>query len=288
MSLGTMEGNIPKKVLVTGASGYIGRHVVKAFLNAGYTVLANDLNNKGIDERAQIVDATIFESDRDVYNQVGQPDILVHLAWRDGFIHNSNAHMEDLSKHIVFINNMISGGLKNISVMGSMHEVGYWEGAISEDTPCNPMSMYGIAKNALRQALLLTAKDKDVKVHWLRAYYIFGDDSRGSSIFAKIVQAVEDGKKTFPFTSGKNQYDFIHIDDLANQIVAASVQDKYQGIINVCTGIPVPLGEQIEKFIKDNNYDIKLEYGTFKDRPYDSPMVWGDASKIQDIMSWRE
>lgn len=281
-----MSNTEKKKVLITGAAGYMGRHVVKAFLNSGYTVLANDLNNKGIDDRAQIVDVPIFSGDRDIYNQVGRPDILVHLAWRDGFIHNSNAHMEDLSKHIVFINNMIAGGLKSISVMGSMHEVGYWEGAVDENTPCNPMSMYGVAKNALRQALLLSTADKDVDVHWLRAYYIYGDDARGSSVFAKIVQAVEDGRKTFPFTSGENKFDFIHIDELARQIVAASVQDKYTGIINVCTGKPVALGEQVEAFIKDHNYDIKLEYGAFPDRPYDSPMVWGEAKKIQDIMSW--
>ena len=128
--------------------------------------------------------------------------------------------------------------------------------------------------------------DENVDVHWLRAYYIYGDDARGSSVFAKIVQAVEDGRKTFPFTSGENKFDFIHIDELARQIVAASVQDKYTGIINVCTGKPVALGEQVEAFIKDHNFDIKLEYGAFPDRPYDSPMVWGDARKIQDIMSW--
>ena len=274
-----------KKVLVTGAAGYIGKHVVKAFLNAGYEVLANDLNNKGIDDRATIIDTPIFSGDKNIFEQVGKPDILVHLAWRDGFIHNSNAHMEDLSKHIVFLNNMIAGGLKNISVMGSMHEVGYWEGSIDENTPCSPLSMYGVAKNALRQALVLKTKDTDVNFHWLRAYYIYGDDSRGSSIFAKIVQAVEDGKETFPFTSGKNKYDFIHIDELAKQIVAASVQNEITGIINVCSGHPVSLSEKVESFIQEHNYNIKLEYGAFPDRPYDSPAVWGDNSKIIKILN---
>ena len=274
-----------KKVLVTGAAGYMGRHVVKAFLNAEYEVLANDLNNKGIDDRATIIDTTIFSGDKNIFEQVGKPDILVHLAWRDGFIHNSNAHMEDLSKHIIFLNNMIAGGLKNISVMGSMHEVGYWEGAIDENTPCSPLSMYGVAKNALRQALVLKTKDTDVNLHWLRAYYIYGDDFRGSSIFSKIVQAVEDGKETFPFTSGKNKYDFIHIDELAKQIVAASVQNKITGIINVCSGHPVSLSEKVESFIQEHNYNIKLEYGAFPDRPYDSPAVWGDNSKIIKILN---
>lgn len=271
-------------VLVTGASGYIGRHVVKEFLKRGYRVIASDLDFSGVDKAAEYSDIPIFSGDKDIYEQFGKPDVLVHLAWRDGFIHNSDAHMKDLSGHVEFLKNMIDGGLKQLSVMGSMHEVGYWEGAIDADTPCNPLSLYGVAKNALRQFLLLYADGKDVVVNWLRAYYIFGDDAHGSSIFAKIVQAVNEGKKTFPFTTGKNKYDFIHIDNLAEMIAASSVQKKVQGIINICTGKPVSLAEQVEWYIKENNYDIKLEYGAFPDRPYDSPGVWGDNSKIKAIM----
>ena len=55
-------------------------------------------------------------------------------------------------------------------------------------------------------------------------------------------------------------------------------------MINVCTGNPISLGEQIETFIKDHNFDIKLEYGAFPDRPYDSPITYGDAAKIKKIM----
>lgn len=272
------------KVLVTGAGGYIGRHVVKNLLDKGHEVLASDFSFKGIDERATFIDEPIFSGEKNIFDRLGRPDVLIHMAWRDGFIHNSHAHMADLSAHVVFLENMIDGGLQYLTVMGTMHEVGYHEGAIDENTPCNPMSMYGIAKNALRQTLMLFCKDKDVNLHWLRAYYIYGDDLRGSSIFGKISQAVIDGKKTFPFTTGKNKYDFIHVDTLAEYIVEASVQNKINGIINVSTGNPIPLGEQIEKFIADNNFDIKLDYGAFPDRPYDSPAVWGDNSKIKQIM----
>lgn len=272
------------KVLVTGAGGYIGRHVVKNLLDKGHEVLASDFSFKGIDERATFIDEPIFSGEKDIFRRLGCPDVLIHMAWRDGFIHNSHAHMADLSAHVTFLENMIDGGLKYLTVMGTMHEVGYHEGAIDENTPCNPMSMYGIAKNALRQTLMLFCKDKDVNLHWLRAYYIYGDDLRGSSIFAKISQAVIDGKKTFPFTTGKNKYDFIHIDTLAEYIVEASIQNEINGIINVSTGNPIPLGEQIEKYIADNKFDIKLDYGAFPDRPYDSPAVWGDNSKIKQIM----
>ena len=271
-------------VLITGASGYMGKHVVKAALNAGHEVYVSDFQYKGIDDRAIIVEQPIFDGSKDIYEKVGCPDVLIHLAWRDGFIHNSAAHMKDLSSHVTFLENMIDGGLKYLTVMGSMHEVGYWEGAIEADTPCNPMSMYGVAKNALRQALLLYTKDKDVHLHWLRAYYIYGDDSRGSSIFAKICQAVEDGKKEFPFTTGKNMYDFIHVDELAKQIVTASTQGEIDGVINVCTGEPMTLADKIESYIKEHNFDIKLNYGAFPDRPYDSPGTWGDATLINKIM----
>ena len=273
-----------KKVLVTGASGYIGRHVVKECVEQGFDVIASDFNFKGVDERATFNETEIFKENKNLYEDLGSPDVLIHMAWRDGFIHNSDAHMKDLSNHMTFLQQMIDSGVQSVSVMGSMHEVGYHEGAINENTPCNPQSMYGIAKNALRQALLLYAKDKDVQINWLRAYYIYGDDLRGSSIFAKIAQAVLDGKKTFPFTTGKNKYDFITVDELAKMIVAASIQDKISGIINVSTGKPISLAEQIEGYIAKNKYDIKLEYGAFPDRPYDSPGVWGDATKINQIM----
>lgn len=272
------------RVLITGAGGYIGRHVVKTFLNHGHEVYVSDFSYKGIDERAVRVETSIFTGEKNIYEMLNKPDALIHMAWRDGFVHNSDAHMQDLSAHITFLQNMIDGGLKYLTVMGSMHEVGYWEGAIDENTPCNPMSMYGISKNALRQALMLYVKDKDVNLHWLRAYYIYGDDARGSSIFAKLYQAVEDGKTEFPFTTGKNKYDFIHIDELAEQIMWASVQSRYNGIINICTGTPMSLADKVESYIKEHNMNIKLQYGAFPDRPYDSPGVWGDATKINAIM----
>lgn len=126
--------------------------------------------------------------------------------------------------------------------------------------------------------------DSPCKLHWLRAYYITGDEAHGSSIFAKLAQAEEEGKKTFPFTSGKNLYDFIDVEDLANMIVAASVQTEINGIINVCTGKPQSLADRVEGFLKEKHYKIKLDYGAFPDRPYDSPGTWGDATKINQIL----
>lgn len=272
------------KVVVTGASGYMGRYVVKELLNCGHEVIAVDLHYKEVDSRAKFSDVSIFSGDKDIYEQLENPDLCIHLAWQDGFIHNSPKHMENISSHFIFLKNMIQGGCKNIAVMGTMHEVGYWEGMIQANTPCNPLSQYGIAKNALRQALFTLAQNNDVNIYWLRAFYILGDDSRNCSIFTKLLAAAEDGKEKFPFTSGKNKYDFIDIKTLAKQIVAASTQTKFTGIINVCTGVPVALKDKVEEFIDTNKLSIELDYGAFPDRPYDSPIIYGDNSVIKMIM----
>ena len=66
--------------------------------------------------------------------------------------------------------------------------------------------------------------------------------------------------------------------------MAASTQSEYNGIINVCTGEPVSLADKVEEFIQQKNLDIKLQYGVFPDRPYDSPIIYGNAEIIRKIM----
>lgn len=270
------------KVVVTGASGYIGRHVVDALIKMHHEVIAVDMINKGINTDATFLSLDIFSDD--IYNKLGRPDACIHMAWKDGFNHASDAHMGMLSKHYAFIKNMIDGGVKYLSVMGTMHEIGYYEGCVNENTPTNPLSMYGIAKNALREASLLLADKSDTALMWLRAYYILGDDSNNNSIFTKITQMEHEGKASFPFVSGKNKYDFIHVDELAKQIATASTQSEITGIINCCSGKPVSLADKVNEFIEKNHYSIRPDYGKFPERPYDSPAIWGDNTKINLIM----
>ena len=74
-----------KTILVTGAAGYIGRHVVKKALDMGYRVIASDFAFKGVDERAEFCDVPIFSGDKNIYAALGKPDVCIHMAWRDGF-----------------------------------------------------------------------------------------------------------------------------------------------------------------------------------------------------------
>lgn len=272
------------RIFVTGANGYIGSHVVTSLINNGHQVVAADINNTHINPRADFIKLNIFE-DKEIMKRAGNPDICLHLAWKDGFNHNSENHINDLPGHYHFLTDLIDDGLKHIAVMGSMHEIGYYEGCINEETPCNPLSLYGIAKNTLRQALFSYLKNKDVVVQWLRAFYITGDDNGNKSIFSKIIEMEKQGAVSFPFTSGQNKYDFQNIDDLSVQIAAAVTQNKINGIINCCSGKPVALKDKVEEFLADNQFKIRPEYGSYPDREYDSPAIWGNNEKILEILS---
>lgn len=273
------------RVVVTGAGGYLGPHVVTALADRGHEVVAvvRPGSAAEIDSRATRLEADILASDFEV-SAWGEAPRLVHLAWVDGFVHNSPAHMGQLSAHYRLLTQAAAAGTSRIVSLGTMHEVGYWEGAITADTPTDPKSQYGIAKDALRRALPL-ALSESVSTAWARAYYIYGDDRRSNSIFRKLLEAVDAGKPVFPFTSGKNRYDFIRVEELGRQLAALTEAADVTGTVNCCTGEPVSLADQVERFISENALPISLEYGAFPDRPYDSPGVWGDATIIREVMS---
>lgn len=270
------------KILVTGANGYLGQGIVSSILKTGNEVVAADFMTTHIDDNANKVKCNLFEIE-DPFHYFGEPDVLLHLAWRDGFVHYSDAHINDLPKHVEFIRKMAKSKVSLIAVMGSMHEIGFYEGSIDENTPCNPESFYGVAKNALREMTQIFCKQENKKFQWLRGYYIVGNSEYGSSIFSKITTAEKEGNTKFPFTQGQNQFDFIDYDDFCEQVAASVTQDSINGIINICSGKPEKLADRVERFIKDNNYSIKLAYGTFPDRPYDSKAVWGNDRKIRMI-----
>lgn len=275
------------KILVTGANGYLGNGIVTQLINSGHTVIGASRSIDNIDLRAERYKCDIFNID-DPYVYFGKPDILLHLAWKDGFKHFSESHLNDLPKHYAFLSKMANSNISQIAVMGTMHEIGFFEGSINENTPCNPVTPYGISKNALRQLTCILGNSTNTTVKWLRAFYIVGNTNQGESIFSKISKSAAKGLKKFPFNTGRNQYDFIDYSLFCEQVVCALEQTKINGVINICSGFPEKLADRVIEFINENKLDISLSFGAFPDRSYDAKAIWGSNKKISEIMSKRE
>lgn len=271
------------RMLVTGSGGYIAKGVISQLLQRGHKVIAVGHGPSGLsDANLTEIIGDIF--DFDFRDTVFFPDAVVHLAWRDGFNHQALSHLEDLPKHYEFLQRAVRAGVSHIAVMGTMHEVGYWEGEVDDSTPCNPTTPYAVAKNALRQLFLNMAKNEDICCQWLRGFYLCSDDGRGNSIFSKLINSAKAGENSFPFTTGLCQYDFLPYDEFCFQVASVVTQKKVSGIINICSGSPIALRDYVEDFIKRNELELTLEYGKYPDRPYDSPAIWGSAEKILTIL----
>jgi dTDP-6-deoxy-L-talose 4-dehydrogenase (NAD+) len=274
------------KVAVTGAGGYVGRHVVKALLRQGHDVIAIARSAQQVDGAIRGADYRVldlFDETVDTFEALGLPDVCIHLAWEAGFNHQDPSHIGNMLKHYDLAKRLMESGLKHLSVAGSMHEIGYHVGEVNASTPTNPLNPYGVAKNFLRQSLMLLAAQHQADLKWLRMYYIYGDDTVNNSIFSKILAAEAAGKETFPLNSGEMLYDFIDVSRLGEQIGLVSTQQEYSGVINCSSGEPVALRTMVERFISANGLKIRPEYNKFPRRPYDSYAIWGNADIIRAI-----
>lgn len=111
------------KIAVTGANGYIGKHVIEALKKTNHTIIPVDIN-----KTFNCINADILSGSPQIYQSLLAPDALIHLAWKDGFNHNAESHIENLYSHFLFLKNMIDSGCSNITVMGTMHECGFIDG----------------------------------------------------------------------------------------------------------------------------------------------------------------
>jgi dTDP-6-deoxy-L-talose 4-dehydrogenase (NAD+) len=278
------------KVLVTGASGFIGYYVIHELLARGITVIATDID-RNIAEKKDWFPAVTFvehiiddESNPSLFQKFHQPDSLIHLAWKGLPNYKSLFHIEEnLPQQYAFLKNVVTGGLKDMTVAGTCFEYGMKTGCLSEDTLPEPANPYALAKNTLRLFLEELKKHQPFILKWPRLFYLYGKGQNPNSLFSQLEKALQNGDESFNMSGGQQVRDYLPITKAATGLVDITLQTEISGIINCCSNEPVTVMEMVTSFIKKANKQIRLNVGFYPYPDFEPMEFWGNNDKLLQI-----
>ena len=280
------------KILVTGATGFVGKYVIAELLKYDHEiVLAVANKSAAIDTlpnglaRVQL-DLNRLDADKDYFAETRQPDLLIHLAWQGLPNYNQNFHLEkNLPGHKLFLQNMIGNGLKQLCVTGTCLEYGMKEGRLTEDMECKPVIPYAQAKNELRIYLESLQGLHHFNLTWIRLFYMFGTGQNPNSLLSQLEAALGRGDKDFNMSEGEQLRDYLPVNTVAENIVKIALQDKITGIVNCCSGEPVTVKSLVQDYIEKNDKKINLKLGYYPYTDYEPMAFWGDTTKLNTILN---
>jgi nucleoside-diphosphate-sugar epimerase len=277
------------KILITGATGFVGRHVINELLKYEHQVIAT--TNKGnfntIPGKVNYVFFDLNDINRaeDYFSNFGKPDILIHLAWQGLPNYKSLFHFENnLMGHYTFLKNMVSHGLKKMVVTGTCFEYGMKEGSLSEEMIADPQNPYAIAKDTLRRFLFELQKIEEFDCTWIRLFYMYGPGQNPNSLLSQLERALQKGDTVFNMSGGEQLRDYLPIEKVAEYIVKISLQNKVAGIVNCCSGKPIKVRQLIENYLENIQGKIELNTGFYPYPDYEPMSFWGDDAKLKNIL----
>lgn len=272
------------KIAVTGASGFIGQHIVAELQRQSISVVLVVRNSSSLpisldNHHVAIID--LQNPSLDSYELMGSPDVLIHLAWGGLPNYKSLHHFEEeLPQQFQFLKMVIKSGLKNLVVAGTCFEYGMQSGALAEDTIAQPTNPYGFAKDTLRSQLEYLQQIENFNLTWARLFYLYGDGQAETSLLSQLKRAVEHGDKSFNMSGGEQLRDYLPVTEVAQYLVSLAIMRQDYQIINVCSGKPISVRKLVEDWIKQNDWSINLNLGYYPYPDYEPMAFWGDRSKL--------
>lgn len=279
-------------MIVTGATGFIGRAVVGAALQRGHAVTAvvrdaakaekllpfeGDLRVHAIDDLSVFAPEAVLSGD----------DVLIHMAWQDvGKYTEPSNLLGNLEPQFLFLQSIFAAGIKNVTVAGSCLEYGRQEGIACETDKVSPATFYGLAKKTLHDMLALSMP-QDVALKWLRYFYVYGEGQRPQAIIPQLRAAMARGEKTFDMSPGDQGRDFIHVETAALNTVLAAEQTGITGVINIGNGRAVSVTELVESVLSAENYEMSLHKGVYDYPVYEPFSFWADIGKMTKVRGVR-
>lgn len=278
------------KILVTGATGFIGRQVVAKLCERGHEVVASASSSQKAIEMAWYRDVNFIPCDlhdltMDPVALLGVPEAIVHLAWPSLPYYKDRVHFEvNLPMAYRFIKNMIVAGTQQILVAGTCFEYGMQSGALAEDAPTLPNTPYGIAKDTLRKFLQILQAECHFILQWVRLFYMYGPGQNSNSLLAQLDCSIKDGVEVFNMSGGEQLRDYLPVEEVARRLVMIIEQPSCAGIINCCSGQPISIRRLVEQKIAERGAKIRLNTGYYPYPDYEPMAFWGISSKIETYL----
>nr|WP_241697618.1 NAD(P)-dependent oxidoreductase [Mariprofundus sp. NF] len=279
-----------KRVLVTGADGFIGRYILPLLVKAGYEVhalcwLSEARGVEGVIwHKVNLMDYPAVDA---LLHEL-QVTHLLHLAWYTvhGKFWNAAENLHWVGCSLNLLKSFVEHGGKRVLMAGSCAEYDWSKGhCIEQETSCNPATLYGTGKHALHQVARSYCVQHQVSFSWGRIFFLYGPGEVGG----RFVPAVINGllrQETVPCSDGRQLRDFMYVQDVASAF-AALLESDLTGAVNIASGVSCTLrgiGEEIMQQIEGRG---RIEFGALPNREDDPAVLTADVSRLCDELNWQ-
>ena len=257
------------RILVTGASGYLGGYVINELIKQGHEVISTSRTRPKKIQGTWIRYMIIEKPNENLYELFEKPDLLIHCAWSGIPNYTEFSQLENFFPQYDFIKNLVRNGLKDVTVLGTCLEYGKMDGELKEDYNGYDLTYYATAKMRLYEVLKLLP----ISLKWCRLFHNFGV----GSIFYSLIKHKQDVVDIVDETQYR---DYLPVETVAKHIVKIATQSEVDGIINVCSGKSTKI-VNLAKFINPN---VKLNVGNFPNNDFEGDNYFGSVEKLNKII----
>lgn len=284
-----------KKVIITGATSFIGMELINKLLEKDYKVYAIVRSNSDKAGLLPKVDNLVIKKlDMQDYGSLSsiideQCDIFFSLAWngtRGDTRHNYELQKSNYESSMLSVNESLKLGCKYIISAGSQAEYGNINGMINEDSICNPNTEYGKYKLKFYYDAYKLCKDKGIHFKEPRFFSLYGaGDYEGTMIISILRDMLAD--RECKLTKCIQMWDFLYISDAINGLISLIENNCEDGIYNFGSGDTRELKEFILEMYEITKSKSKLSFGAV---PYPSTgmvSIYPSIDKLKNETGWK-
>jgi nucleoside-diphosphate-sugar epimerase len=284
-----------KRVLVTGATGFVGRYAPLFLLSRGYEVHAvssRPAASLDADSRA-LAGVTWHQADllderqRQAVVFDVQPTHLLHLAWyaEHGKFWTSPENLRWVRATLDLAQCFAEAGGRRIVAAGTCAEYDWAYGYCSEGvTPLTPATLYGTCKHASQMMLSSFARQVGVSMAWGRVFFLYGPHEHPNRLVSSVILSLLTGQPART-SEGRQIRDFLHVEDVASAFVALLDSDV-EGPVNIASGQPVALRDVIFKIASIIGGESLVRLGEVAPRPDDPCLLVADVTRLRAEVCW--